>query len=186
MTSNTNGRPSDYTQGIYALSQDGVVRYIGQSNKIEHRYRQHCSIFQNQGKTKRQCWIRKMLESGTQPELLIIEVTSDLDTREIYWINHYRDLGNDLTNTADGGTLNGHMLRAKKNMPWGNKWSPLQHFLIMSKKNVKTMRKLGYNDRADRLEQKYNDVYKKVLKAVKAIGKDEFNLRYMERYGIKW
>lgn len=180
-------RPSDYTDcGIYSLSDSTGIRYIGQSKKISHRYKQHCSIFQNNGNTKRQSWLRKLIKNGSLPTLDVVELTDDLDNREIYWIKYYKKNGCNLVNTADGGKTNGHMLRIKKNMPWGNKWSPLQHFLIMSKRNVKTIRALGYTDRADQLEKKYNDVYVKVLKAVKIMGKDEFNLRYMERYGIKW
>lgn len=122
---------------IYALAENGVVKYIGQTTDIKNRYAQHCSINQNRGQTTKQTWLRELLTQGKKPELIILAETDDLDAEEIRIIKEHRGQGIELVNTADGGRSMEHLHRAKKDMPWGNRWSPTQKILLQLKSNLR-------------------------------------------------
>jgi len=171
------GRPTKYTKaGIYALCLKGEVKYIGQSKNIQKRYRQHCSLAQNVGKTKRNEWLYSILENGIIPELILLEETNDLDSREIYWINKYKD--QNLVNTARGGKLMWHCRKSKESKPWGTKMSPVQKRLCTIKQNINLMKRLGKKESAENMETKLNIL----LKKIESFGKDKMNMVIWERH----
>lgn len=162
--------------GIYSLSENGEVKYIGQSKNIHKRYSQHCSLAQNMGNTKRQKWIRGLLSKGMKPELSILEVTEDLDSDEVKWIERY----DSLTNTAKGGQSMWHCRKAKSEKPWGNKFSPVQNILCRIKQTINILERLGKVEEANKMRDKLL----LVLDKIESFGKDEMNMILWERkYG---
>lgn len=91
-------------RGIYGLvdPRDGRVRYIGQSEDIEKRYKQHCALRDFSRRRLALC----MELGGQLLSLRIIEEMprGDLDEAERRWIAHYRRLDQADTNVADGGS----------------------------------------------------------------------------------
>lgn len=87
---------------IYALAcQAGVVHYVGVAVNPAARHRGHITetIRHMAGKahektTAKHYWINSLLEAGTEPELIILEVCDSLlaAEREIYWHEHYAKL----------------------------------------------------------------------------------------------
>lgn len=73
--------------GIYALACPDTlrVRYVGQSIDVYRRYKAHCSNTKRNLPVNR--WCKKLKESGKNPELVILEETTNLDEEEIKWIN---------------------------------------------------------------------------------------------------
>lgn len=95
---------------IYALKDpiNEQIRYIGQTRKsIEERAYIHWRD-RNQLKNKnnhKARWLSKLqLDYNTKPIVILVEDfinLSDLNQREKYWINYYKEQGFDLTNTSD-------------------------------------------------------------------------------------
>lgn len=82
------------------------IRYVGKANNPEDRLKQHIAHSQNQAKgTHAGYWIASLRKRGLTPLLEIIEEVpfSLWQERELYWINHYLQLGHPLTNTYFGG-----------------------------------------------------------------------------------
>lgn len=87
------------------------IRYIGLTfNTLKQRLGSHMS---EPGKSHKCNWIRKLKSQGLKP---IIESVEDNITsydgcclREIYYIDYYRSIGCDLTNSASGGNKNKKM-----------------------------------------------------------------------------
>lgn len=91
--------------GIYMLVFTGTEKvYIGQSNCIERRYKEHLISFHN-GSANSEL-LSAFNQYGT-PELIILEETSlaDLDIREIHYIAEYNSYLNGFNKTP-GGTIN--------------------------------------------------------------------------------
>lgn len=98
---------------IYVLKDptSDEVRYVGKTVKpIQQRFRLHIWEAKNGGRTRKNNWIKSLLNQGLLPTIECIEVVegdSWVD-REKHWISHYRKFGN-LTNHTDGGEgLAGH------------------------------------------------------------------------------
>lgn len=99
---------------IYALCdpRDNAIRYVGKTDNPGRRYQMHL-------KSKEHChrvhWIQALLKIGLKPAMTIIERIpsgQNWESRERYWIKHYRDTGCNLTNMSDGGDC-GPDLRGK-------------------------------------------------------------------------
>ena len=45
-----------------------ICRYVGYSANVDKRYKQHCRHSENTGTTKRQTWIRGLLNEGKKPD----------------------------------------------------------------------------------------------------------------------
>lgn len=95
---------------IYALSDCSQnIRYVGQTNNPEKRLRDHISEARtNKRFNRKNNWIRSMLEKDEIPNLIILETLSDktkVDDAEIFHISQMKDLGFDLTNATDGGSI---------------------------------------------------------------------------------
>jgi predicted GIY-YIG superfamily endonuclease len=164
---------------IYALAENGAVKYIGQAKNLNKRYNQHCSLAQNMGKTKKNEWIRKLLKAGQLPELIELEATDNLDECEIKWIKKYQYDGVELVNMADGGKTMKHLHRAKKNKPWGSKHSPTQHILMRLKQDIRTVKRFGHLEEAQKIEETYNYCVETIAK----VGKDRMNQLLWEKHG---
>lgn len=189
------GRPTKYTKelemaktnqdlncsGIYALKENGTIRYIGQAKHIGRRYNQHKLLAQNRGNTKRQTWLNKLLVAGGELQIEVLEVTQDLDSAEIMWIKKLRDSGLDLVNSADGGKTMTHCNRAKQDKPWGKTWSPVQRRLIEISQTAKMLKRIRGEDskEAARIEARLIEVNQKI----KRVGLEKMNNLLWEKYG---
>lgn len=93
---------------IYGLCDPRTkeVRYVGKSCKGMDRPKEHFYSFQRKTKSPKNSWIINLLKQNITAEIIIIEncKKENLDEREIYWINSYRNMGHKLTNMTDGGT----------------------------------------------------------------------------------
>lgn len=88
---------------IYVLLDEfGKVRYVGKTNNINRRYKEHLTNKDNTYKSK---WVQSMILNDFVPEIKIIgEYTKDtINIWEMFWINHYSKIGCKLTNLTLGG-----------------------------------------------------------------------------------
>jgi|694.fasta_scaffold01909_7 hypothetical protein len=80
-----------------------VVRYVGQTNDIKRRLDRHVQNSKNL-KDKRHVsnWIRSL---SSKPIMEVIDTCdySARNSRELYWIDYYKQLGADLCNHSFGG-----------------------------------------------------------------------------------
>lgn len=95
---------------IYKLvdSNSGWVRYVGVTSfGLDRRLTQHIKEARNTKKknTHKLNWIRQLLTIGHIPTIVELEQGNKetWSEREKYWIKYYRDLGEPLTNSTDGG-----------------------------------------------------------------------------------
>lgn len=170
---------AEILKGIYALKLNDTVFYIGQSKDIDKRFAQHCSINQNRGNRLIHKWIRDMHEKKMLPQLEVVELTDDLNSREIYWISHFRSIGQATLNMADGGQTTTHFKRSTKDYPWAGHHSPVQRRLMAIKSTIRLMRKIGMDDRALYFEEKLA----RVNKAIRSYGLENMNRELWSRHG---
>lgn len=89
---------------IYTLSdpRNSAVRYIGQSNNPQHRYKQH---LQQPGIFKKGKWIKELKDLGIKSSLNIIWECEkeNVDLWERVWIAMYLETGSNLLNSTPGG-----------------------------------------------------------------------------------
>lgn len=81
------------------------IRYVGLTfNDLKQRLKSHLS---DVGKTHKCNWVRKLKSQGLRPIIESIEENiSSYDEcclREIYYIDYYKNIGCDLTNSSSGG-----------------------------------------------------------------------------------
>lgn len=93
---------------VYALTDDsGTVRYIGKTANAKSRLTAHVTVAKRTNATTHSSnWIRSLLRRGIRPQMIIVEKCdseSHCFSREIAWIKHFRDQGNDLCNRSSGG-----------------------------------------------------------------------------------
>lgn len=111
---------------IYALKDPitDKIRYVGQTRgSIENRLKLHWRD-RNQEKNKnnhKANWIRKLYnDHNLKPIVILLEFLNEtnddiINKREKYWIEYYRKLGFDLTNTSDNDYLTINRYNSKKN-----------------------------------------------------------------------
>lgn len=91
---------------IYALSdprKPTEIRYIGKTKRLlRERLALHVFDVKRYPHCYRSCWIAKLLRDGIRPIIWPLEMTSNWEERERYWIAFLKPLGK-LTNLADGG-----------------------------------------------------------------------------------
>lgn len=93
---------------IYALRENGFVRYVGKTVKsLECRLGEHLAQTRN-GYLSHKCnWIRSMLAKGLSPTITTLEkVEGDGCKEERKWIAYFKGYGIELTNLTDGGEGN--------------------------------------------------------------------------------
>jgi group I intron endonuclease len=86
---------------------ENSYKYIGQTKiTVEKRWHYHKTKC-NSGKTYKDRWLRKLKRNGQLNKVIVVTLEkcllSDLDNREIYWINYYKQHGLSLTNSTSGG-----------------------------------------------------------------------------------
>jgi len=95
---------------IYALKCPKTleIRYIGKADNIKKRLRCHINRARRGEEGWKNNWIRQLLAEGLEPTIeLIEEVPYDKwQEYEIMYIDKYRKLGYNLTNSSDGGEGN--------------------------------------------------------------------------------
>lgn len=88
---------------VYALEdpRTNEIHYVGMAQDVHKRYDQHVNHPQNN--KKKNAWIEELKEAGMVPTLIILEETDaeHVHDRELYWIQHYLDLGMPLVNVVD-------------------------------------------------------------------------------------
>lgn len=101
---------------IYALMDPdtNAVRYIGKTLTPKIRFAMH--LCEKRG-THKNNWLHQLKTRGARPVMVVIETISNSDDndwqeRERYWIEHYRALGEPITNLDSGG--NGGKLQAEE------------------------------------------------------------------------
>lgn len=89
---------------IYALCDPdtGEIRYIGKANNSKRRLASHIRDSRRKNMPVHG-WIRKLVDSGKMPELIVIELTYDWCEAERRLIAKSRARGDRLLNVADGG-----------------------------------------------------------------------------------
>lgn len=94
---------------IYGLIDPDTrqLRYIGQSIRGFARPISHWKNKRNRElKDHAHCWVRSVLKRGKVPEIEVIQECSsfaELDEAEDFWMEYFRMIGCDLTNTYHGG-----------------------------------------------------------------------------------
>lgn len=89
---------------IYGLidPRDNRVRYIGKTNNLKLRLKQH---FHETKLTLKANWIKSLKKQKLKPSIQIIDVATELDwkTKEQYWISMFPDLLN-MTSGGEGNS----------------------------------------------------------------------------------
>jgi len=118
--------------GIYGLidPRDGCLHYIGFAVNFQRRLSSHCSRVKLTTNTKKNAWLRALIERGLKPELVVLEeipLTGEreldkktLSEAEIYWIAAVRITGAVLKNATHGGEGNPGIRHTKE---WIARWS---------------------------------------------------------------
>lgn len=112
------------TTFIYCLidPRDNQIRYIGKSNNLEQRLKNHCNPARYRP-TYKFNWIRKLKKLNLKPILKIVEeVSIDIwKEKEKYWIDYFLNQGCNLVNYLKGGeglTYGNQTSFKKGNIPW--------------------------------------------------------------------
>lgn len=93
---------------IYCLKDplNGDIRYIGQTKTtLAHRLWRHVNI-KEKHETHRGRWIESLKKQNLKPIIELLEICDnevEMNNREIYLINEYKENGFDLVNSCDGG-----------------------------------------------------------------------------------
>jgi len=105
---------------IYGLAdpRTNVIRYVGKAQNLKHRIQNHLCPAALDGKTHRAQWLNSLMKIGLRPIVITLENVDESvwEERERWWIKHYRELGNDLTNFTDGGE--GGATYGRLGKPW--------------------------------------------------------------------
>jgi len=104
----------EVSYAIYGLidPRDAFIRYIGMSNDVYRRFREH--VQHPYSPSHKDRWINGLLEQGMVPGLVILEIVPDeamAREREEFWITVYTPLNmllnwnlNEQLRNRDGGT----------------------------------------------------------------------------------
>lgn len=89
---------------IYTLSDPttNIVKYVGKTFRLERRLNDHLKC---NGRSKKDAWVKSLLNKGLIPLLEVIEETDDIECNfwEQYWISQFKTWGFKLKNMTDGG-----------------------------------------------------------------------------------
>ena len=92
---------------IYTLSDSLGVRYIGKTNNINMRYKNHINESKkvNRRVNHRTNWILSLIKNGELPIIEIIDIVPDSEWVfwEIFWIGLFKSWGFNLVNGTLGG-----------------------------------------------------------------------------------
>ena len=89
---------------IYTLSDSNGIKYLGKSDYPDKRLKIHLKECKKK-RTRKEKWIKNLLDKGETPILEIIDVVdlSDWSFFESYWISQLRTWGFPILNGTDGG-----------------------------------------------------------------------------------
>lgn len=90
---------------IYGLYSDYInnIRYVGKTNNLEKRLKEHIGDAKRNNNTHKHKWIRQSLNDNFKINICLIEECNEnWEEREKYWIKFYKNLTN-LTEGGDGG-----------------------------------------------------------------------------------
>ena len=90
---------------IYALRENGFVRYVGKTNhSLENRLGAHLQESRKGVKSYKCNWIRSLLSKGLSPTITTLEeVEGNGSADEKEWIAYFKGYGIKLTNGTAGG-----------------------------------------------------------------------------------
>lgn len=104
--------------GIYALVDPRTfeLRYIGLSENLKSRRRQHSKPNSSTQGPHLMNWIQNLQKDNLKPEFLVLEYCSikDLSENEVFWISYFKGLGCRLTNLTSGGEQFYHAKESKQ------------------------------------------------------------------------
>jgi hypothetical protein len=129
---------------IYALRENGFVRYVGKTNhSLENRLGAHLQDARKGVKSYKCNWIRSMLRKGQAPTITTLEeVGGNGSADEKEWIAYFRSYRIKLTNGTEGGD-GGDTFRLKSGLEkqiFRNKMSKITKGRVVS---LETRRKIG-------------------------------------------
>ena len=104
------------------------IRYVGKTNNIKERFKNHKNRCRDKNTHKRN-WINKLRLMGLTPHIEVIDVVSISEWHywEKFWIEYYRFLGCNLVNYTSGGdglTFGNSTSFKKGNISWNKGKSP--------------------------------------------------------------
>lgn len=104
---------------IYALCEPGTrtIRYIGKTGNLKNRLKSHLANVKNKvDACHRADWIRSLLKRGLKPGIEIIDEVpeSEWPSWEAAYIQFFKELGADLTNSTDGGECGSYTEAARE------------------------------------------------------------------------
>lgn len=153
---------------IYTLSdEDGVVRYVGQTKDSKRRAWLHGNRANNGGTRPINHWARRLIDQGRKPVLTVIEVTTDLDTREKHWVSHYRAAGANLLNLTDGGQDTSYIVRRAKRI--GR--TPIQAIRSEFTATARSLRAEGFLKEAEYVAARHREFDNKVGRICATLGR---------------
>jgi hypothetical protein len=110
MSKHTPEQPQDHvTTFIYGLvdPRTGFVRYVGKAYNPKRRRQAHMNPSSLRPKTRKNHWIKSLLNDGRKPELILLEQIKECEWEdaERRWIAYYRNIPGypQLTNGTSGG-----------------------------------------------------------------------------------
>lgn len=91
-----------YIYALYEIGKEDDIRYVGKTNNLKKRLRDHINDSKNK-RTYKECWINSVYNNGSEINIKIIEKVdiSEWEEKEIFWINNYKN--KKLTNSDEGG-----------------------------------------------------------------------------------
>ena len=118
---------------VYGLldPETKIIRYVGQTNKLQKRLNDHISEAKYSSKFNRKNnWIRFLLKNNLKPEMIVLEEFKDrysCNKGEVFHISQLLDCGFDLTNATSGGdsfyTRSAESIQRASNSKLGKKLS---------------------------------------------------------------
>ncbi len=132
------GKSTDKPTNIYAMKdRRGRTRYVGKTVMTLHK-RKKCHTKQAVKNPKHHVhlWIKKMLEEGTEPEIVLLEVVPPHGPwwiAEADWIERHLMYGCDLTNSTAGGDGPGRFSdEARQKMSNSKKGKPRSQIALIN------------------------------------------------------
>jgi predicted GIY-YIG superfamily endonuclease len=95
-------------QHIYILidPSNNNIFYVGKTNNVDYRYYHHLwEAKTNKDNSRKSQYIRMLLEKNLAPNVVVVCSCEDNEwaEKEIFFIDYYKNMGFELTNTAPGG-----------------------------------------------------------------------------------
>lgn len=166
---------------IYTLSDKSGIRYIGKTNNLKMRLKNH--IVEAHSKTKnnhRINWLKSLVEKNEKPIIEILDIVPDNNWMfwEIYWISQLKSWGFLLVN----GTLGGENPPSFKGKTHSREYKKIRQNIMLSDKNpAKNMNEKWKNNISKSLMGiVFSDEHKKNLG--KPVNQLELNNEFIKKW----